>query len=242
MLTLIWIDVKLKGLHHAFYHTCFLDSTILGKAWATHGIQHILHPWKSIPNRLLKDYCHLGHIPALRKFSGSYYFYFTSYSRMVNWSSVHVQLTKWDQLSLASAMGPAAVELLAAGLEGYVSQAERVEELFGKIWPPPNVWGVPINLQCKSCRRWINNGTSSAFFFSSFFPNFPLTFLEFSVYLWQYEPNEKRACKLNCLYRKLRRTICSELECGASVSENVSQTKPARGGYKAESNTVSPKI
>ncbi|KAB1217048.1 Transaldolase [Morella rubra] len=49
------------------------------------------------------------------------------------------QLTKWDQLSLASAMGPAAVELLAAGLEGYVSQAERVEELFGKIWPPPNV-------------------------------------------------------------------------------------------------------
>ncbi|XP_062147219.1 uncharacterized protein LOC133854951 isoform X1 [Alnus glutinosa] len=49
------------------------------------------------------------------------------------------ELVKWDQLSLAPAMGPAAVELLGAGLEGYVNQAKRVEELFGKIWPPPNV-------------------------------------------------------------------------------------------------------
>ncbi|KAK7855596.1 uncharacterized protein LOC112020340 isoform X2 [Quercus suber] len=49
------------------------------------------------------------------------------------------ELVKWDQLSLASAMGPAAVDLLAGGLEGYVNQAKRVEELFGKIWPPPNV-------------------------------------------------------------------------------------------------------
>ncbi|XP_073011910.1 uncharacterized protein [Typha latifolia] len=49
------------------------------------------------------------------------------------------ELVKWDQLSLASAMGPAAEELLAAGLEGYVNQSRRVEELFGKIWPPPNV-------------------------------------------------------------------------------------------------------
>ncbi|PKI37572.1 hypothetical protein CRG98_042043 [Punica granatum] len=48
-------------------------------------------------------------------------------------------LIKWDQLSLASAMGPASVELLAAGIDGYVDQAKRVEELFGKIWPPPNV-------------------------------------------------------------------------------------------------------
>ncbi|KAG6788464.1 hypothetical protein POTOM_004531 [Populus tomentosa] len=48
-------------------------------------------------------------------------------------------LIKWDQLSLASAMGPASVELLAAGLDGYVNQAKRVEELFAKIWPPPNV-------------------------------------------------------------------------------------------------------
>lgn len=54
-------------------------------------------------------------------------------------SSFHFQLTKWDQLTLASAMGPAAVELLATGLEGYINQAKRVEELFGKIWPPPNV-------------------------------------------------------------------------------------------------------
>ncbi|GAB2274121.1 hypothetical protein Dimus_008892 [Dionaea muscipula] len=49
------------------------------------------------------------------------------------------ELVKWDQRSLASAMGPAAVELLAAGLDGYVNQAKRVEEFFGKVWPPPNV-------------------------------------------------------------------------------------------------------
>ncbi|XP_021901804.1 uncharacterized protein LOC110817525 [Carica papaya] len=56
-----------------------------------------------------------------------------------NYNFTDEELTKWDQLSLASAMGPASVELLAAGLEGYVNQAKRVEELFGKIWPPPNV-------------------------------------------------------------------------------------------------------
>ncbi|XP_010476185.1 PREDICTED: uncharacterized protein LOC104755488 isoform X2 [Camelina sativa] len=49
------------------------------------------------------------------------------------------ELVKWDQLSMASAMGPASVELLSAGVEGYANQAKRVEELFGKIWPPPNV-------------------------------------------------------------------------------------------------------
>ncbi|KAK4769171.1 hypothetical protein SAY86_027321 [Trapa natans] len=49
------------------------------------------------------------------------------------------ELLKWDQISLASAMGPASVELLAAGLDGYVNQSKRVEHLFGKIWPPANV-------------------------------------------------------------------------------------------------------
>ncbi|XP_042401960.1 transaldolase-like [Zingiber officinale] len=49
------------------------------------------------------------------------------------------ELVKWDQRSFASAIGPAAEELLAAGLEGYVNQTRRIEELFGKIWPPPNV-------------------------------------------------------------------------------------------------------
>uniref|UniRef100_A0A803L6I6 Transaldolase n=1 Tax=Chenopodium quinoa TaxID=63459 RepID=A0A803L6I6_CHEQI len=49
------------------------------------------------------------------------------------------ELVKWDQRSLASAMGPAAVDLLTAGIDGYSNQANRVEELFGKIWPPPNV-------------------------------------------------------------------------------------------------------
>ncbi|KAL6181990.1 hypothetical protein ACLB2K_043413 [Fragaria x ananassa] len=49
------------------------------------------------------------------------------------------ELIKWDQLTFASAVGPAAVELLAGGLDGYANQANRVEELFGKLWPPPNV-------------------------------------------------------------------------------------------------------
>lgn len=46
---------------------------------------------------------------------------------------------KWDQHKFESAMGPASVDLLTAGLDGYIDQAKRVEELFGKIWPPPNV-------------------------------------------------------------------------------------------------------
>ncbi|PKA59562.1 transaldolase [Apostasia shenzhenica] len=49
------------------------------------------------------------------------------------------ELVRWDAASLSSGMGPAAKELLAAGLDGYVNQTRRVEELFGKIWPPPNV-------------------------------------------------------------------------------------------------------
>jgi transaldolase len=49
------------------------------------------------------------------------------------------QLVKWGQLNLAAAMGPAAEELLAAGLEGYSAQSHRLEEFFAKIWPPPNV-------------------------------------------------------------------------------------------------------
>ncbi|CAK8562775.1 unnamed protein product [Lathyrus sativus] len=49
------------------------------------------------------------------------------------------ELIKWDQMSLANAMGPAAVQLLTSGLDGYADQAKRVEDLFGKIWPPPNV-------------------------------------------------------------------------------------------------------
>lgn len=49
------------------------------------------------------------------------------------------ELVKWDQKSFASAMGPCAEELLAVGLDGYSNQTKRVEELFGKIWPPPNV-------------------------------------------------------------------------------------------------------
>ncbi|PIA50138.1 hypothetical protein AQUCO_01300698v1 [Aquilegia coerulea] len=49
------------------------------------------------------------------------------------------ELAEWNQLKFASAMGPATEELLGAGLDGYIKQTKRVEELFGKIWPPPNV-------------------------------------------------------------------------------------------------------
>ncbi|KAL6007908.1 hypothetical protein ACLOJK_033413 [Asimina triloba] len=48
------------------------------------------------------------------------------------------ELVEWDQQKFASSIGPAAGELLGAGLEGYVNQTRRMEELFGKIWPPPN--------------------------------------------------------------------------------------------------------
>ncbi|KAK4260437.1 hypothetical protein QN277_003552 [Acacia crassicarpa] len=56
-----------------------------------------------------------------------------------NYTFSDEELVKWDQMSLASAMGPAAVQLLAAGLDSNADQAKRVEEFFGKIWPPPNV-------------------------------------------------------------------------------------------------------
>ncbi|CAN6460767.1 unnamed protein product [Victoria cruziana] len=49
------------------------------------------------------------------------------------------ELVNWDQLKFASAIGPAAEELLGAGVEGYINQTRRVEEHFSKIWPPPNV-------------------------------------------------------------------------------------------------------
>ncbi|XP_073052060.1 uncharacterized protein [Primulina eburnea] len=49
------------------------------------------------------------------------------------------ELVTWDQYSFSSAMGPVAVELVATGMDGYANQSKRVEELFGKIWPPPNV-------------------------------------------------------------------------------------------------------
>lgn len=52
---------------------------------------------------------------------------------------MYFQLVKWDQDSFGSALGPAAMELLTAGMDGYASQSKRVEELFEKMWPPPNV-------------------------------------------------------------------------------------------------------
>ena len=36
-------------------------------------------------------------------------------------------------------MGPAAVELLTAGIDGHTNQTNQVEELFGKL-ATPNVW------------------------------------------------------------------------------------------------------
>ncbi|KAF3783518.1 Transaldolase [Nymphaea thermarum] len=58
-------------------------------------------------------------------------------SNAVNFSEE--ELVNWDQLTFASAIGPAAEELLSAGVEGYINQTRRVEEFFDKIWPPPNV-------------------------------------------------------------------------------------------------------
>ncbi|KAG6396969.1 hypothetical protein SASPL_143129 [Salvia splendens] len=49
------------------------------------------------------------------------------------------ELVNWDENSFASALGPAAMGLLTAGMDGYASQSTRVEELFEKLWPPPNV-------------------------------------------------------------------------------------------------------
>ncbi|KAK8945430.1 hypothetical protein KSP40_PGU019904 [Platanthera guangdongensis] len=49
------------------------------------------------------------------------------------------ELVRWDGRSFSMGMGPAAKELLSAGVDGYVAQTRRVEELFQKIWPPPNV-------------------------------------------------------------------------------------------------------
>uniref|UniRef100_A0A2P2Q2V0 transaldolase n=1 Tax=Rhizophora mucronata TaxID=61149 RepID=A0A2P2Q2V0_RHIMU len=56
-----------------------------------------------------------------------------------NYNFCEEELAKWDQSSLSNAMGPAPVELLRVGVQGYIDQAKRVEELFSKIWPPPNV-------------------------------------------------------------------------------------------------------
>ncbi|XP_057976630.1 uncharacterized protein LOC131163850 [Malania oleifera] len=56
-----------------------------------------------------------------------------------NYNFTEEELVMWDQLSFTSGMGPAAVELLATGVEGYVNQAKRIEEFLGKVWPPPNV-------------------------------------------------------------------------------------------------------
>lgn len=55
------------------------------------------------------------------------------------YSFIEEELVKWDEESFSAGMGPGAEALLAAGLEGYANQAQRLEKLLGKIWPPPNV-------------------------------------------------------------------------------------------------------
>ncbi|EPS67513.1 hypothetical protein M569_07263, partial [Genlisea aurea] len=56
-----------------------------------------------------------------------------------SYSFSNEEVVKWDEQKFASGMGPAAVELVSGGLDGYATQSKKVEELFGKIWPPPNV-------------------------------------------------------------------------------------------------------
>lgn len=60
-------------------------------------------------------------------------------SSSISYNFSDEEMVRWDERSLSAAMGPAAKELLSAGLDGYVAQTRRVEELFQKIWPPPNV-------------------------------------------------------------------------------------------------------
>lgn len=49
------------------------------------------------------------------------------------------ELVSWNQNNFADVLSPAAEELLARGLEGYLNNTRRLEEYFAKIWPPPNV-------------------------------------------------------------------------------------------------------
>lgn len=67
------------------------------------------------------------------------------YSQKINLDSGDTNLftskefEKWDQEKYEAELGPCARQLLHTELESAVSQLNRVEEHFSKIWPPPNM-------------------------------------------------------------------------------------------------------
>ncbi|CAI7787261.1 unnamed protein product [Closterium sp. NIES-54] len=50
-----------------------------------------------------------------------------------------VPLKPWDMARFMANIGPCARQLLQAEIDSAVSQAEKVDKHFKKIWPPPNV-------------------------------------------------------------------------------------------------------
>ncbi|CAO2205777.1 unnamed protein product [Urochloa humidicola] len=119
-------------IHRNGYKTKLMAAAIRNKqdVFSLLGIDYIIAPLKilqSLEESVTDPDVKYSYVPRLTPAIGKTYDF------------TEEELVKWDQLSLAAAMGPAAEELLASGLEGYANQARRVEELFGKIWPPPNV-------------------------------------------------------------------------------------------------------
>ncbi|KAK3122749.1 hypothetical protein QOZ80_8AG0617650 [Eleusine coracana subsp. coracana] len=119
-------------IHRNGYKTKLMAAAVRNKqdVFSLLGIDYIIAPLKilqSLEESVTDPHEKYGYVLKLTPAIGKTYEF------------TEEELVKWDQLSLAAAMGPAAEELLASGLEGYVNQARRVEELFGKIWPPPNV-------------------------------------------------------------------------------------------------------